>query len=87
MALLKRTGRFSLYDASELPRLTKLPNVQFVSHEFRLGSAEENRRAAQQALDRLHLQGVAQGSDNPRQQPVTGVMRALYSAVDVEIRR
>lgn len=86
-AFLKRTGRYSLYDASELPRLSLLPNVRFVSHEFRFGSADENRRMAQQALDRLHLQGVAQGSDNPRQQPVTDVMRALYSAVDVEIRR
>jgi hypothetical protein len=86
-ALLKRTGRFSLYDASELPRLSKLPNVQFVSHEFRFGSPEENRKKAQEALDALHLHGVAQGSDNPRQQPVTDVMRALYSAVDVEIRR
>ena len=87
VALLKRIGRFSLYDTSELPRLSKLPNVQFVSHEFRFGSPDENRRMAQQALERLHLQGVAKGSDEPRQQPVTGVMRALYSTVDVEIRR
>ena len=86
-AVLKRTGRYSLYDTSELPRLSLLPNVQFVSHEFRFATPEENHRAAQQALDRLHLKGIAEGSDHPRQQPVTGVMRALYSAVDVEIRR
>jgi len=87
MALLNRTGRFSLYDASDLPRLSKLPNVQLVSHEFRFTTPDENRRAAQKALDQLHVQGVAKGSDSPRQQPVTDVMRALYSTVDVEIRR
>ena len=86
-ALLRRIGRFSLYDASQLPRLSKLPNVQFVSHEFRFATPDENRRAAQKALDELHVHGVAAGSDSPRQQPVTDVMRALYSTVDVEIRR
>jgi len=92
MAMLRRTGRFSLYDDSELPRLLKaIPNAVLVAHEFRLPTAEENRRAAQQALDRLHLPSgikiVVQGSDAARQQPVTDVMRALYSTVDVEIRR
>jgi hypothetical protein len=92
MALLRRTGRFQLYDASELPRLLKaIPDAVLVAHEFRFQTAEENRRAAQQALDRLHLPSgikfVVQGSDAARQQPVTDVMRALYSTVDVEIRR
>jgi hypothetical protein len=89
---LRRTGRFSLYDDSELARLLKAnPNAVLVAHEYRLPTAEENRHAAQQALDRLHVPGgiklVVQGSDAARQQPVTDVMRALYSTVDIEIRR
>ena len=88
MALLRRTGRFQLYDTSDLPRLMKaVPNAQLVAHEFRFATGEENRRAAQQALDRLHLPGVAQGSDDPRQEPVTQAMRELYSTVDLQIRR
>ena len=91
-ALLRRTGRFSLYDDSELPRLLKaMPSAVLVAHEFRFGTAEENRRAAQQALERLHVPSgikfVVQASDGARQEPVTDVMRALYSTVDVEIRR
>src|SRR5262249_42515892 len=92
MALIRRTGRFSLYDDSELPRLLKeLPNAALVAHEFRFPTAEENRRAAQQALDKLHAPGgiklIALGSGEPRQLPVTDLMRALYSTVDIEIRR
>jgi hypothetical protein len=88
MALLRRTGRFSLFDTSDLSRLMKaVPNAQLVAHEFRFATAEENRRAAQQALDRLHLPGVAQGSADPRQEPVTQAMRELYSTVDLQIRR
>ena len=88
MAMLRRTGRFSLYDDSDLPRLLKLvPNTQLVAHEFRFATAEQNRHAAQQALDRLHRSGIAQGSDDPRQLPVTQPMRELYSTVDLEIRR
>ena len=92
MALLRRTGRFQMYDTAQLPRLLKaIPNAVLVAHEFRFQTAEENRRAAQAALDRLHLPSgikfVVQGSDAARQQPVTDVMRALYSTVDLEIRR
>lgn len=87
MAMLRRTGRFSLYDTSDLPRLLKVPNAQFVAHEFRFATADENRRAAQQALGRLHVSGIAKGSEDPRQQPVSQIMRELYSTVDLEIRR
>jgi hypothetical protein len=34
-----------------------------------------------------NIEFVAAGSDNPRQLPVTESMRALYSTIDVEIRR
>ena len=95
MALLRRTGRFSLYDDSELPRLLRsAPSAVLVAHEFRFAGANENREAARRALDaliqRYHLSGVknvVQGSDAPRQEPVTEAMRALYSTVDLEIRR
>lgn len=90
-AYLRRTGRFSLYDTSQLARLAKqFPDAQLVAHEFRFGSAEENRRAAQRTLDRLRAPGiklVVQGSDDPRQLPVTEPMRVLYSTVDFQIRR
>jgi hypothetical protein len=100
LALLRRIGRFSLYDRSDLARLlTGLTNVQFVAHEFRLATAKENHDASERELAKLRQQlqaagvnladvtFVAKGSDAPRQQPVTEAMRALYSAVDLQIRR
>jgi len=87
-ALLRRTGRFSLFDDSQLARLQKaFPGGVLVAHEFRFATAMENRKAAQAALDRLHATGTAQGSDDPRQAPTTDNMRALYSTVDFQIRR
>lgn len=74
-------------------------NLRFVAHEFRQPSPAANRDLAQRELDALRRQltsagaavsgidFVAQGSDSPRQEPVTESMRALYSSVDLEIRR
>jgi len=74
-------------------------NVRFVAHEFRQPDAAANRDFAQREIDALraelrssgaNLDGVdfvAQGSDSPRQEPVTESMRTLYSSVDLEIRR
>jgi len=96
IALLRRTGRFSLYDDGDLPRLLKsVPNAVLVAHEFRLPTAKQNRAAAERAVADLRrrfqlpngIKSLALGSDEPRQQPVTDVMRALYSTVDLEIRR
>ena len=89
-AILQRTGRLSLYSRSDLPPLPKLGEFRFVAHEFRFATAKENHDAAERALDpwrRLGVPCIAAGGDNPRQQPVTDVMRALYSTVDLEIRR
>jgi len=72
---------------------------RFVAHEFRRESPAANRVRAQRELDGLRSQlqaagvdvsgigFVAQGSDTPRQLPETTSMRALYSSVDLEIRR
>lgn len=71
--------------------------VQLVAHEFRRATAAANREFAQRELDavRAELQRagvsgvtfVARGSDEPRQKPENDNMRAIYSTVDVEIRR
>lgn len=74
--------------------LATKPNVRFVAHEFRQSTAQRNKEFAQKELDSLRRQlaidqltFVAQGSDAPRQQPVTTLMRSMYSSVDLEIRR
>ena len=88
VAHLRRTGRFALYDDSQLPRLMKaFPEATIVAHEFRYDTPARNRTMAQQELDRLHVKGRADGSDNPRQMPNTEPMRVLYSTVDFQIRR
>jgi hypothetical protein len=71
--------------------------VQLVAHEFRRGDANANRAFAQRELDSLrdellhagatNVTFVARGSDAPRQIPDTDTARAIYSTVDVEIRR
>lgn len=79
----------------------KSPNgrIRFVAHEFRQPDAAANRELAQREIDALRAQlrssganldgvdFVTEGSDSPRQEPVTESMRALYSSVDLEIRR
>jgi len=90
-AILERTGRLSLYGRTDLPPLPpKMPQFRFVAHEFRFPTPTENHDAAERALDpwrKLNVPCIAAGSENPRQIPVTDAMRALYSRVDVEIRR
>ncbi len=94
-ALLRRTGRYSLYgDSDVLPLLERVPAYRFVAHEFRFQTAKENHDAAERALapwrkqfEGRNVEFVAAGSDSPRQQPVTEMMRALYSTIDLEIRR
>ena len=95
-ALLRRTGRYSLYggDLDVVPLLKLFPTHRFVAHEFRFPTAKENRDAAERALAPLrkqfegqNVEFAAAGSENPRQQPVTEAMRAMYSTIDLEIRR
>lgn len=71
--------------------------VQLVAHEFRQGNPAANKQFAQRELDALRAEldrasvknvtFVAKGSDTPRQEPINDAMRAIYSTVDVEIRR
>jgi hypothetical protein len=79
--LLRRVGRYSAF-GDYLP-----PGDRIVVHEFREATPEKNKQRAQREIERLHVTGVAAGSDAPRQQPVTEAMRVIYSSVDVEIRR
>lgn len=77
---------------------TKL-QARLVAHEFRQGSEQRNRAFANAELASIErsltangvpagrLSFVAAGSDAPREIPVTEAMRALYSSVDLEIRR
>ena len=66
-----------------------------MAHEFRFPTPQQNREATERALAPLRKQFanvkgltfVAQGSDAPRQDPVTESMRALYSTIELEIRR
>ena len=73
--------------------------LRVVAHEFRNGDAAKNRAAAEReiaavratlqrgGIDVTHVQFVAAGDANPREEPITEAMRALYSSVDVEIQR
>ena len=74
-------------------------HVLIAGHEFRETSAKGNHERVALELDAVrkalaaagvdvsHLPFFAAGSANPRQEPVTDAMRAIYSSIDVEIRR
>jgi hypothetical protein len=73
--------------------------VRVVAHEFHAATPEQNRAIANAKLATIEqwllrngvpkerLSFLAAGSDDPREVPVTDAMRALYSSVDLEIRR
>lgn len=71
--------------------------LRIVAHEFRQPDAARNKQFAEreiasvrQALAQLDLsrvEFVAAGSDAPRQIPASDAARAIYSSVDVEVRR
>ena len=80
-----------------LTRFCKENPVQLIGYEFRRANANENRAFAKRELDALlaelraagatNVTFVAKGSDSPRQVPESDAARAIYSTVDVEIRR
>jgi hypothetical protein len=73
--------------------------LRLVSHELREATPAANRARATRALTSLtevlkkrgvnlsKIELVAAGSENTRQTPFTNATRALYSSVDLEIRR
>jgi hypothetical protein len=84
---------------SWLARFAAENPVQLVGYEFRRENDNENRAFAKREVDSLmnELQSmgvkpgavtfVVKGSDNPRQKPESDAARAMYSTIDVEIRR
>lgn len=73
--------------------------LRIVAHEFRQPDARRNKEVAEReiasvrdALSHLDIEitrvdFVAAGSDAPRQTPSSDAARAIYSSVDVEVRR
>jgi len=70
--------------------------LRIVAHEFRHDAARNKQIAGReiatiaQALGKIDLsrvEFVAAGSDSPRQVPASDAARAIYSSVDVEVRR
>ena len=80
-----------------LARFCRENPVQLIGYEFRRANANENREFAKRELDSLiaelrsagatNVTYVVKGSDSPRQVPESDAARAIYSTVDVEIRR
>jgi hypothetical protein len=70
-----------------------MKDARIVVHEFREATPEKNKARAQRILESVRAalgtpaELVAAGSDAPRQEPVTAAQRAMYSCVDLEIRR
>lgn len=100
VAHLRRVGRFPLFsdDAGDVAQLIKTAPVKLrlVAHQFREADSAKNLARAQRELAALQqalaargvqIDGVAAGSADPRQKPVTEIMRAMYSSIDLEIRR
>jgi hypothetical protein len=73
--------------------------LRIVAHEFRQPDARRNKEIAEHEIASLrkelgHLgtglgnfDFLAAGSDAPRQTPATDAARAIYSSVEVEVRR
>ncbi|MEK6373772.1 MAG: discoidin domain-containing protein [Acidobacteriota bacterium] len=76
-----------------LAQLLESHRARIVVHEFREATPQANKVRAQRVLESVRaalgsdVELVAVGSDAPRQQPVTEAQRAMYSSVDLEIRR
>jgi hypothetical protein len=74
-------------------------NLRLVAHEFRQPDAARNKAFAEREIgslrsalanlssDLAHIDFVAAGSDAPRQTPASDAARAIYSSVEVELRR
>jgi hypothetical protein len=94
--LLADASREELQTLSAIIRSVPLP-LRIVAHEFRQPDAIRNKqiaereiasvRAALANLDLSRVEFIAAGSDARRQVPASDAARAIYSSVDVEVRR
>jgi hypothetical protein len=73
--------------------------LRIVAHEFRQPDAKRNKAVAEREIaslrdalaklgyDSTHVEWIAAGSETPRQTPESNAARAIYSSVEVEVRR
>jgi len=93
--LLADISREELQSLTSIIRGVPVP-LRIIAHEFRY-DAKRNKeitereiasvRAALANIDLARVEFVAAGSDSPRQVPASDAARAIYSSVDVEVRR
>jgi hypothetical protein len=93
--LLADASREELQSLTSIIRAAPVP-IRIVAHEYRQ-DAKHNKeiaereiasvRAALMNVDLSRVEFVAAGSDAPRHVPESDAARAIYSSVDVEVRR
>jgi hypothetical protein len=93
--LLADASREELQSLTNIIRGVPVP-LRIVAHEFRQDSKRNKAiaereiasvRAALANVDLVRVEFVAAGSDSPRHVPESDAARAIYSSVDVEVRR
>jgi hypothetical protein len=93
--LLADASREELQSLVSIIRGVPVP-IRIIAHEFRHDSKRNKKiaereiatlRAALANVDLTRVEFVAAGSDSPRQLPESDAARAIYSSVDVEVRR
>jgi len=93
--LLADASREELQSLASIIRGVPVP-IRIVAHEYRYDQKRNKEiaereiasvRAALANVDRSNVEFVAAGSDAPRHVPESDAARAIYSSVDVEVRR
>jgi hypothetical protein len=93
--LLAEASREELQSLTRIIRGVPVP-LRIVAHEYRQDSKRNKEiaereiasvRAALGSVDLSRVEFVAAGSDSPRHEPESDAARAIYSSVDVEVRR
>lgn len=96
--LLVDASREELHSLASIIRSAPIP-LRIVAREFRQPDAARNKAITEREIaslrnaltnlhaDLTHVDFLAAGSDSPRQTPQTEAARAIYSSVEVEVRR
>jgi hypothetical protein len=96
--LLAEASREELRSLANIIHSAPVP-LRIVAHEFRQPDARRNKELAEHEIASVHkalenlgadlgrVDFLAAGSDSPRQTPGTDAARAIYSSVEVEVRR